>query len=525
MTTAPHRIIPAEVNPFLTWLGYIAMCVGMFMSILDIQVVVTSLPTIEKSLGIGLERISWVQTAYIIAEVIAIPLTGLLIRVFSMRWLFVGALTAFTLASIGCAYSDSFHGLLAWRVAQGFAGGVLIPLVFSGIFLLFPKGLQQTLATGIGGILAVLAPTLGPIVGGWLTQNYSWPWLFLINVPTGFMALILGYFCLPFEKPKLSLLRELDYFSLVTFGASLALLIIGLKEAPQQGWLSLQVLGYLTAALISLSISITRKNPAIMFHLLHDRALAYGCVLSFLLGVVLFSSTYLLPLFFGFVKGFGAFDIGLITLTMGLAQIAAAPVTVAIDRFFNARVLTAVGFVLFAIGLYLNSGLSVVSGEEEFYWPQIIRGLSVALCILPPIRFALSLVPIEKVNDASGLFNLVRNVGGAIGIALTDTIMFSRAPIHAETILAQIASDPQQAAEKLGITVSELPALDDPTEMMNVGDLIQVASLTQAMNEAWMGLSLVSLAALAFLWMMGPVRSALPLKKLQALQAEKPIGS
>jgi MFS transporter, DHA2 family, multidrug resistance protein len=520
VTTEQPRITPAEVKPILTWVGYIAMCLGMFMAILDIQVVVTSLPTIEKALQIGLDRMSWVQTAYIIAEVIAIPLTGLLIRVLSMRLLFASALAAFTLASIGCAYSGSFHGLLAWRVAQGFAGGVLIPLVFSGIFLLFPKGLQQTLATGIGGILAVLAPTLGPIVGGYLTQNYSWPWLFLVNVPVGIIGLIFGFLCLPRHDHNLKLLKSLDYISLIAFGASLALLIIGLKEAPREGWLSLTVMMYFAGSALTLATSLMRRDPAIMFNLLRDRALAYGCVLSFLLGAVLFSSTYLLPLFFGFVKGFGAFDIGLITLTMGVAQVAAAPVTVWIDRYFDARFLTAFGFIAFGIGLAMNSGLNVNSTADDFFWPQIIRGLSLALCILPPIRFALALVPIEKVNDASGLFNVSRNIGGAIGIALTDTVLFSRAPIHGENILGQIRNAPGKAAEILGLGVEELPNLEDPSEMLNIGDLIQAASLTQAINEAWYGLSALSLLALLMLWMMGSVRSALPLKKLQALQAE-----
>jgi MFS transporter, DHA2 family, multidrug resistance protein len=226
------------------WLGYIAACVGMFMAILDIQVVVTSLAVIEEALGIGADRMSWIQTAYIIAEVIAIPLTGLLIRVFSMRWLFVGALGIFTIASCLCALSGGFADLLVWRVLQGFAGGVLIPLVFSGIFLMFPKGFQQTLATTIGGLLAVLAPTLGPITGGWLTEHYSWHWLFLINVIPGIVSVIVGALCLPKTAINMRALRELDWMSLIACGVALALLIIGLKEAPKEGWLSLQVLFY-----------------------------------------------------------------------------------------------------------------------------------------------------------------------------------------------------------------------------------------------------------------------------------------
>jgi MFS transporter, DHA2 family, multidrug resistance protein len=292
--------------PFVPrWLGFIALCIGMFMAILDIQVVVTSLKAIEEALHIGPELMSWVQTSYIIAEVIAIPVTALLTRVLSMRYLFALALGTFTFASVGCALSFGFSDLLAWRVLQGFAGGVLIPLVFSAIFLLFPKGMEQTLATALGGFLAVLGPAFGPIIGGYLTEHYSWHWLFLINVGPGIVATILGLIFLPRMLPQLRILKELDWLSLLSFGVSLALLVVGLKEAPGRGWLSPVVIGCFAASIGLLWYSIKRPQPAIMFHLMRDRALAYGCALSFLLGFLLFSSVYILPVFLGFVRGIG----------------------------------------------------------------------------------------------------------------------------------------------------------------------------------------------------------------------------
>src|SRR5664279_3571311 len=168
-------------------IGFAMMCVGMFMAILDVQVVSTSLPTIQRALAIPPDQMSWIQTAYLVAEVIAIPLTGFLTRLLSMRWLFVVAISTFTVASLGCAASPSFDALIAWRVLQGFSGGTLIPAVFSAVFLLFPLR-QQGVATTIAGVLAVLAPTVGPIVGGWITHTYSWHWLFLINVLPGIIA-------------------------------------------------------------------------------------------------------------------------------------------------------------------------------------------------------------------------------------------------------------------------------------------------------------------------------------------------
>src|SRR5580698_2643390 len=179
-----------------TWIGFGLMCLGMFMAILDIQVVATSLPTIQNALAISPDAMSWIQTAYLIAEITAIPLTGWLTRVLTLRWLFVTAIVLFTLASIGCAFSGGFAVLIGFRVVQGFAGGTLIPAVFSAVFLLFPVRLHS-FATTIAGIMAVLAPTIGPIVGGWITDTYSWHWLFLINIVPGIISAILACILLP----------------------------------------------------------------------------------------------------------------------------------------------------------------------------------------------------------------------------------------------------------------------------------------------------------------------------------------
>src|ERR1700754_5222392 len=178
------------------------MCLGMFMAILDIQVVATSLPSIQHALAISPNAISWIQTAYLIAEIVAIPLTGWLTRVLTLRWLFVSAVALFTMASIGCAFSDGFAALVGFRVLQGFAGGTLIPAVFSAVFLLFPLRLHP-IATTMAGIMAVLAPTVGPVVGGWITETFSWHWLFLINVAPGIIAAGVTPLLLPREKLNL----------------------------------------------------------------------------------------------------------------------------------------------------------------------------------------------------------------------------------------------------------------------------------------------------------------------------------
>lgn len=494
---------PATIS---LWLGYGALCIGMFMAILDIQVVVTSLSVIEDALKIGADRMSWVQTTYLIAEIISIPLTGLLIRIFTIRWLFTGAILTFTLASIGCALSFNFASLILFRILQGFAGGVLIPLVFAAIFLLFGRGLKQTIATTIGGLLAVLAPTLGPLTGGWITENYTWHWLFLINVVPGIVTLVIGIFCLPQNQTHLSLFKTLDWISLIYVAIGLAALLLGLKEAPDLGWLAPQVFAYFVIFAICVILAVRRPQPTISFTLLYDRNLAYGCVLSFILGVGLFGSVYLLPLFLAFVRGMGPLDIGLVILVTGIAQLITAPFVVQIDRFMDARLLSAIGFFAFALGLAMSGFQTIDTGYDEMFWPQVVRGSFVALCILPPIRFALGFISREHIADASGLFNLSRNLGGAIGIALIDTIVFSRSPEHADRILDLLKLDPAKAATVLGLALDELPNRQDPTGLLSIMDVIEQASITLAINEAWIVMSAITAVALVVLLVMGPIR-------------------
>src|ERR1700704_4909789 len=194
------------------WLGFVLMCLGMFMAILDIQVVATSLPAIQDALAISRDAMSWIQTAYLIAEITAIPLTGWLTRALTLRWLFVIATFVFTLTSVGCAFSGNFASLVAFRIVQGFSGGTLIPAVFTGIFLLFPAR-SHPIAGTMAGIVAVLAPTVGPVVGGWITHHYSWPWVFLVNVIPGLVAAVATPFLLPRGRPRLKQLKNFDAIS------------------------------------------------------------------------------------------------------------------------------------------------------------------------------------------------------------------------------------------------------------------------------------------------------------------------
>lgn len=502
MSNAPETDWP-KPSVAATWFGFAAMCVGMFMAILDVQVVATSLPTIQSALGIPPDQMSWVQTAYLIAEVIAIPLTGILTRTLGMRGLFVVATSLFTVASLGCAMSGDFPTLIAWRVLQGFSGGTLIPSVFSAVFLLFPAR-RQGLATTVAGVLAVLAPTVGPIVGGWITQTYSWRWLFFINVSPGVLCVIAAAILLPKAQMRLGEARRLDIVSLALMAIALGALEIALKEAPQRGWTGSFALGLLALSGASLTGFVRRTlrapQPIVALGDFADRRFVIGCVLSFALGIGLFGSVYLMPVFLAFVRDHNALEIGRIMLVTGVAQLLVAPIAVALERRMDARLLTGAGFALFALGLWLSGLQTPQTDYDAMFWPQVIRGLAIMFCLLPPTRLALGHLAPERVPDASGLFNLMRNLGGAIGLALIDTVIYTRTPALGDVIMAQLLAGDADVARFVGLPtdlLAGLPAgLHDASVQGLMQPFVEKAALAQAINEAWTMVGAVTVLAL-----------------------------
>ncbi|WP_188908994.1 DHA2 family efflux MFS transporter permease subunit [Aureimonas endophytica] len=506
----------AEPNPptgrVAVALGFGAMCLGMFMAILDIQIVATSLPTIQSHLRIEPDDASWMQTAYLIAEIVAIPLTGPLEAVLGLRRLFAIAVLVFTLASCGCAASGGFAGLVSWRVLQGFSGGMLIPLVFAAVFILFEPR-RQSVATTVAGVLAVLAPTVGPIAGGWMTSTFSWHWLFLVNVVPGLLATLGGWLLLPRMAASVREWREIDLASVAMLGGGLAALVIALKEAPRLGWTSSSViLEFSVAAALGASLlaRCRRTDPPLLdLSLFRQRNFAFGCVMSFVLGIALFGSVYLMPVFLAYVRGHDAFAVGRIMLATGLAQLLSAPVAVALEPRVDARLLTGFGFVLLTLGLWASGGQSVSTDAAEMVVPQVLRGTAFMFCLLPPTRLALGNLPEERVAAASGLFNLMRNLGGAIGLALIDTVIYGGAPRHAEAIVRSLRAGDAATAEAIG-----LPGLLSTDRSIVIGEramtsllqpLVRRAALTETVNSSWLLVGALTATVLLILPFARPV--------------------
>lgn len=476
-----------------TWIGFTAMAVGMFMAILDIQIVASSLPEIQAGLGIPLDRLSWVQTAYLMAEIVAIPLTGWLTQMLSTRGAFVACVTGFTMASLACAVSTGFSTLIPARVIQGFCGGALIPLVFSAIFLMFDWP-ARTRATLIAGLLAMLAPTLGPVVGGFVTDRLSWHWLFMINVPPGIAVALLVAFTVDVDRADRRRLAAVDLWALPLLAVFLAGLELLLKEAPRRGWSSGAMLT-LAALCAICGVALVRRSlchrtPLIDLRAFADRNFTIGCGLSFALGVGLYGASYLLPVFLGLVRGYDALPIGKIMIVTGAAQLVAAPVATRLERRADPRLLIAAGYALLAIGWLTDGFMTPATDFWGLFFQQLARGAAVLLCLLPSTTLALAGFDPLRVPNASGLFNLMRNLGGAIGLATIDTIAEQRAPAHVAALAKRLLAGDPAAARFLGLatdrfTGAPLGPVDQATRDL-VAPLVERAGLVAALNDAWL---------------------------------------
>jgi MFS transporter, DHA2 family, multidrug resistance protein len=497
------------------WLGFAAMCVGMFMAVLDVQVVASSLTAIQTALHIPLGRLGWIQTAYLMAEVVAIPLTGILTRALSLRILFAGATLGFVIASWACALSPGFDVLIAARVVQGFFGGMLIPSVFTAVFVLIPER-HHILATTMAGVAALFAPTLGPLLGGWLTQTQSWHWIFLINILPGLIVALTVLMCLKNEKPNMAVLKRLDGLTLLLFAIFLAGLQWLLNEGPHYHWRGVYIWGLIITCGITCAWGIHRAlsvaNPFVHLKRFGNRRFALGCTLSFVLGVGLYGSVYLLSVFLGAVRNHTPLVIGEILIVSGGAQLLTAPVAAWAETKINARLLTLFGFALFGTGLIANGFTTQTSDFNQLFWPQVMRGLAVMFCLLPSTRCALEHWQPEEVAEASGLFNLMRNLGGAIGIAVIDTVLTERTQGHVTNLVAQLQAGDPNAARLAGLPVqlfrNHAMGPVDPITQAMIEPMVRRAALAQSCNEAWLVLGVLFLTALLLVPAMVKPKSA-----------------
>ncbi|MBA8881135.1 DHA2 family efflux MFS transporter permease subunit [Phyllobacterium myrsinacearum] len=415
-------------------IAFVAMVFGMFMAILDIQIVSASLAEIQAGLSASSDEISWVQTSYLIAEVIMIPLSGFLGRLLSTRVLFTVSAAGFTAASILCATATNIDQMIVYRAIQGFIGGGMIPSVFAAAFTIFPPS-KRSIVSPIIGLVATLAPTIGPTVGGYLSHAFSWHWLFLVNVIPGIIVAFAAWNLIDFDKGDKSLFSKFDWWGLAGMAAFLGSLEYVLEEGPRNDWLQDSTIFFFAIVLVMGALlffyrAFTAEEPIVDLRAFKNLNFAFGSVFSFIMGVGLYGLTYLYPVYLGRIRGYDALMIGEALFVSGLAMFMTAPVAGFLSTRMDPRLMMMIGFAGFAAGTWTVTGLTADWDFYELLLPQILRGCSLMLCMVPINNLALGTLPLSRLKNASGLFNLTRNLGGAVGLAVINTVLTDRGVLH-----------------------------------------------------------------------------------------------
>ena len=505
-TRQTATIAPGDLPLPRKFLIFGVMAFGMFMALIDIQIVAASLNEIQAGLSAGPDEISWVQTGYLMAELVMIPFAAFLAQALSTRWLFALSAGLFTVASALCGMAWDIHSMTVFRVIQGFVGGAMVPTVFATGFALF-SGPQRALIPAILGMVSVLAPTLGPTVGGWLTEVVGWRSIFYINIAPGILVTVLSALLVKVDRPNLAMLKKIDYVHLVAMAFFLGGLEYVLEEGPRHEWLGDPTIA--TAAWLSLvgfvlflERSFRSSDPIVRLSPFRQRNFVFACLFSLVIGFGLYAATYLVPVFLGRVRGYNSLQIGTTVFVTGVAQILSTVVAARLSQRVDARWTISVGLLLFAASLWLFSAMTPEWGFAALFWPQVLRGFATMLCIVPSVNMALNGFALAELRYASGLFNLMRNLGGAIGIAVVNTWLIDHTRIHIARLgesLGEAGRQAPDAVAQLAGRIGQFTADSAHALLMaqgEIGRLVSRTATTLAFDDVFRLMAWMFVAAL-----------------------------
>jgi DHA2 family multidrug resistance protein len=436
----PFDQIAADPNraSLITWIAVFAAMIGSFMAILNIQITNASLLNIEGGIGTGVDNGSWISTSYLIGEIIVIPLTDYLSRVFSFRRYMIASAALFAAFSVACSFTHDLPSMIAMRGLQGFAGGVLIPMAFTLVLIKLPKS-QQPVGLAIFALSVTFAPAIGPTIGGYLTENYGWRTIFFVNViPTAVMVSAL-YLTLERQPMQLKLLKEGDWAGILTMAVGLSALQTVLEEGNKDDWFASPfILRLAVVALVSLSlfiwIELTTEKPLIRLRLLKGRNFGIGTIAVTLLGFALFGSVYILPAYLGQAQGYNSEQIGAVLAWTGLPQLILIPLVPIMMRRFDTRYIAFTGLIIFAYSSFMNTAMSPDYAGDQLWIPNIVRAIGQAMVLTPLTSVTTGDIAAQDAAAASGISNMLRNLGGAIGTAVLATVITKREQFHSNII-------------------------------------------------------------------------------------------
>jgi len=413
-----------HVNP---WIIAVSVMFATFMEVLDTTVVNVSLPHIAGSLSASIDEATWALTSYLVANAIILPMTGWLASMFGRKRLLMLSVVGFTASSFLCGLAPTLSALIVFRVMQGATGGALQPLSQAVLLEAFPPQ-DRGKAMGFWGLGIVVAPILGPVLGGWLTDNYSWRWVFYINIPVGIASIVMTKLYI-FDPPYLRReSRHVDYWGIGMLAIGIGALQIVLDKGQQDDWFeSNQIVALAIISAVTLIAlvwhELTTDNPIVDLRVLKERSYAVGVFLMTVVGFVLYGSMVLLPIMLQTLLGYPPLQAGIAMAPRGIGSFFMMPLTGLMTGKLDPRKLLSSGLIIGGMTLLWLSWLNLQAGYWDIFWPQLIQGVGMSLLFVPLTTIAMDRIPREKMGYATSLFNLMRNIGGSIGIATTGTML------------------------------------------------------------------------------------------------------
>jgi DHA2 family multidrug resistance protein len=503
------------------WMAVVGSTLGAFMAVLNIQIVNASLADIQGAIGAGIDDGGWISTAYLVAEIVVIPLTGWLARVFSIRiYLLVNAIL-FLVFSGACAFAQNLEQMIILRAIQGFCGGVLIPMAFTIIITLLPKP-KQPVGLALFALSATFAPAIGPTIGGYLTENWGWQYIFYVNLVPGALMVAMLWGSLERAPMQLGQLKQGDWPGIATMAIGLGALQTVLEEGNKDDWfgspfiLRLSVVAAVALTLF-LWIELRSARPLLNLRLLARRNFGFGIVANVLLGLALYGSVFILPVYLARIQGYNAEQIGFVLAWTGLPQLVLIPLVPKIMKRFDARLVVAVGFGLFAASNFMNVSMTADYAADQLFWPNIVRAIGQALVFAPLSAVATAGIEAENAGSASALFNMMRNLGGAVGIALLQTFLTKREQFHSNVLMHSVSLFDEATRSRIDQLTHYFLAhgVSDPSAaahaaIVAIGHSVQKQAYVMAFSDAFYLLGAALLVALV---------ASLLLKKSDGLQA------
>src|SRR5947199_2710579 len=425
------------------WLITVTVILASVIELIDTSIVNVALPQMMGNLGATLDQIAWVVTGYVVANVIVIPMTGWFASVLGRRNYFIGSLILFTVVSFFCGHANNLWELVIFRFLQGAGGGAMLSTSQAILVETFPPE-ELGLANGLFGLGVVVGPTVGPTLGGWITDSYSWRWIFYVNLPIGVIAVLMALAFLPDPKETRKI-SKIDWWGILLLITGIGSLQIVLERGQAEDWFStryITILAMVSVMAIALFIwrELASSNPVVDLHVLKDRSLAVGTFFTFVRGFVRYASVFIFPVFAQNLLGFTAMQTCLILLPGSLATAVMMPIVgKMLQKGVPPQLMNALGFICFFLFTWMLSHSTLASGRGDFFWPLVLRGVGLGLLFVPLTTMALSGLRGKDIAQGAGLTNMIRQLGGSFGIALVTTFIQLRSWTHRTALLSHLS--------------------------------------------------------------------------------------